>query len=244
MKFALKPLIVTGTSVALAALLASCQTAKSRPEPAPQPPAAPVEQPAPAQAVSGREFQVVTAESEVRILVYRSGSLAKLGHNHVITSHDLSGTVTLPDELTQAQFEIVMPVAPLAVDEPEKRAEEGAEFATLVSDDAREGTHRNMMKPEVLDGEHFPAITLRSQSITGANGDFDVSFEIDVRGQKHVLTAPVHIEELGDRLTAHGEMTVKQTDLGITPFTAAMGALAIRDEIRIRFDIHAALNGR
>ncbi len=242
MKFALKPLIVTGTSVALAALLASCQTAKSRPEPAQPPPASSIEQPAPA--VSGREFQVVTAESEVRILVYRSGSLAKLGHNHVITSHDLSGTVTLPDELTQAQFEIVMPVAPLAVDEPEKRAEEGADFATLVSDNAREGTHRNMMKPEVLDAEHFPAIILRSQSIIGANGEFDVTFEIDVRGQKHVLTAPVHIEELGDRLTARGEMTVKQTDLGITPFTAAMGALAIRDEIRIRFDIHAALSGR
>lgn len=242
MKFALKPLIVTATSVALAALLASCQAAKPKPEPAPRPPAAPVEQAIPA--VSGRAFQVVTAESEVRILVYRSGSLAKLGHNHVITSHDLSGTVTLPDDPTQAQFEIVMPVAPLTIDEPEKRAEEGADFATPVNDSAREGTHRNMMKPEVLDGEHFQAITLRSQSITGANGDFNVTFEVEVRGQKHVLTAPVHVEVEGDRLAARGELAVKQTDLGMTPFTAAMGALAIRDEIRIRFDIHAAVNGR
>ncbi|HZF14852.1 MAG TPA: YceI family protein [Steroidobacteraceae bacterium] len=242
MKFSLKPLIVTGTSVAFAALLAGCQTVKPEPGPAVPPPAAPVEQPAPS--IEGRAFQVLTAESEVRILVYRGGSLSKLGHNHVITSHDLSGTITLPEDPTQAQFEVVMPVAPLTVDEPEKRAEEGADFTAPVNDNAREGTRRNMLKPEVLDGDHFAAVTLRSASIARAGEDYDVTFGVVLRGERYELQAPVHVEVQGDRLRARGEMQVKQTELGIMPFTAAMGALAIRDEIRIKFDIHAALSGR
>ncbi len=242
MKFCRQRYVLAAATMVLAALLSSCRTHQPKPEPvAPPVPAAPT------QAVPfgpGRVFRVVTADSEVRILVYRGGKLAKLGHNHVIRSHDLSGVVTLPEDPTQARFEIRMPVAPLAVDEPESRAGEGPDFATPVAGDARLGTHRNMLKPEVLDGDHFPAVTVRSESIkTGiSDKDFAVTFAVELRGQTRELTAPVHVEVQGDTLSARGEMALKQTDLGITPFTAAMGALAIKDELRIKFDIRAALS--
>ena len=242
MKFCRQRYVLAATTMVLAALISSCRT----PQPKPEPAAPPVpEVPTPVVPLGpGRVFQVVTADSEVRILVYRSGKLAKLGHNHVIRSHDLSGVVTLPEDPTQARFEIRMPVAPLAIDEPESRAGEGPDFATPVGGDARLGTHRNMLKPEVLDGDHFPVVTVRSESIKpgSAEKDFDVTFAVELRGQMHEVTAPVHVEVQGDALSARGEMTLKQTDLGITPFTAAMGALAIKDELRIKFDIHAALS--
>ena len=38
-----------------------------------------------------REYQVVAEESLLQILVYRGGAMARLGHNHVIASHHLSG---------------------------------------------------------------------------------------------------------------------------------------------------------
>lgn len=244
MKFCSQRHVLGGAIMVLAALISSCRTPPPKPEPA----APPVpEAPTPAVPLGpGRVFRVVTADSEVRILVYRSGKLAKLGHNHVIRSHDLSGVVTLPEDPTQARFEIRMPVAPLAIDEPESRATEGPDFALPVDDNARQGTHRNMMKTEVLDGDHFPTVTVRSESIKpgGSKGDFEVTFAVELRGQTHELAAPVHVEVQGESLSARGEMTVKQTDLGITPFTAAMGALAIKDELRIKFDIHAALSAR
>ena len=242
MKFCRQRHVLAAVTLVLAALISSCRTPQPKPEPAappvPEVPT-PVVPPGP-----GRAFQILTADSEVRILVYRSGKFAKLGHNHVIRSHDLSGLVTLPEDPTQARFEIRMPVAPLAIDEPESRAGEGPDFATPVDDNARVGTHRNMMKPQVLDGDQFPAVTVRSESIKtgGTEKDFDVTFAIELRGQTHEMTAPVHVEVQGESLSARGEMTLKQTDLGITPFTAAMGALAIKDELRIKFDIHAAVS--
>ena len=68
--------------------LAACQTSPHRAEtPAPAPaPAAPSAAPA-----GAREYQVVAEESLLQILVYRGGAMARLGHNHVIASHHLSG---------------------------------------------------------------------------------------------------------------------------------------------------------
>jgi hypothetical protein len=224
-------------AMTITALLASCQV----PPPKPGPPAPAPATPA-APAISGRLYRVVQSESEVRVLVYRGGSLAKLGHNHVIASHDLGGTVVVPEDRTQTEFEIVMPTAPLAVDEPDKRAEEGVDFSTQVNDSAREGTHRNMMRPEVLDGDHYPVVTVRSRSITRAGDDYDVGFEVELRGLRHELHAPVHVVFDDRQLTATGELSFKQSDLGITPFSAALGALAIKDEVRLKFDIRAALS--
>jgi polyisoprenoid-binding protein YceI len=219
-------------ALTVAALLASCQAPPPKPGPTVAPPQAPAVPPP-----AGRRYRVVPAASAVRILVYRGGSLSKLGHNHVITSHDLSGTVVVPEDPTQTQFEIVMPVAPLTVDEPEERNREGADFSTQVSDTAREGTHKNMMKTEVLDGDNYPAVTVRSTRIARSGDDYDVVFEVELRGLKYQLEAPVHVVLDGGQLVATGEFAVKQSDIGITPFTAALGALAIRDEIRLKFDI-------
>jgi polyisoprenoid-binding protein YceI len=231
-------------AVAATAVLAACPLRPPRPSPpAPAAPTVPVT-PAITQPVSGKLYRVVPAESEVRLLVYRSGNLAKLGHNHVITSHDLNGTIVIPDDPTQAHFEIVMPVALLAVDAADQRAQEGADFATQVSDSAREGTHKNMMKPEVLDGEHYPTVTVTAVGIVRADDDYEVSFQVDLRGAQHILTAPVHLVIGAQELTATGELSFKQSDLGITPFTALGGAIAVKDEMRVKFDIHAALSER
>src|SRR5690242_7552286 len=65
---------------------------------------------APTPAAQGRRFDVVAADSLLTIRVYRAGTLARMGHNHVIASHDLSGSVSVPEDLTAASFELHVPV--------------------------------------------------------------------------------------------------------------------------------------
>src|SRR5262245_42146159 len=70
--------------------LAACQTS---PPPAEVPPA-----PAPVAEVGAippgaKTWPVIPEESLLQILVYRGGAMARLGHNHVIASHQLSGAV-------------------------------------------------------------------------------------------------------------------------------------------------------
>jgi polyisoprenoid-binding protein YceI len=185
----------------------------------------------------GRPFDVASRESLLTILAFRGGTLAKVGHNHVIASHDVTGTFYVPDDLSHSTFELHIPVAQLAIDEPELRAKEGPDFPTDVPDSAKEGTRRNMLSEALLNGTQYPDITLVSQHIDAAAGGSQIraDVQVSVRGQTHTVSVPVVYSLMNGELTASGELPLKQSDLGLTPFSALLGALAVQDEMRVRF---------
>ncbi len=84
-------------------------------------------------------FEIDPAGSLVVIEVRRGGTLARLGHDHVIASHDVRGYVA-PDE---GRADLYLRLDRLVVDERELRAE--AQFDTQPSDDAIAGTRANML---------------------------------------------------------------------------------------------------
>jgi hypothetical protein len=49
---------------------------------------------------------------------------------------------------------------------------------------------------------------------------------------------PVTIEEARpDMLIANGKFTLRQSDVGLAPFSVLMGAIAVRDELEIEYSI-------
>src|SRR5580704_4158253 len=111
----------------------------------------------------GKPYDVAPAESLLTVLVYRAGALAAAGHNHVIASHTLAGTIYVPEDVRAASFEVRVAVDALTVDEPGLRAEQGGgDFPPDVSESAREGTRHNMLGPALLDAADYPEIVLRS----------------------------------------------------------------------------------
>ena len=77
----------------LALLLTACGALKPR-HAAPPSPAESVPRPG---LPPGRAYRVDENQSELRILVYRAGPLARFGHNHVIVNHAIRGAVSLAD---------------------------------------------------------------------------------------------------------------------------------------------------
>jgi polyisoprenoid-binding protein YceI len=222
--------------------LAGCQTS---------PPAAEVpatEAPAPAPAPSerapvGAEYAVIAEESLLQILVYRGGAMARLGHNHVIASRHVTGTVSLTDDPLQTRFDISIPVNELAIDEPAMRETAGPDFPPGVPQSARDGTRKNMLSEALLDGAKYPAIRLRATDVVAAGEGFDVGVEITLKDQVHAVRVPVTIERREGALVARGEFPLKQSELGFKPFSVAMGTLVVLDEMRIRFDVTARKMG-
>jgi polyisoprenoid-binding protein YceI len=187
----------------------------------------------------GLPYEVVPAQSLLTIRVYRGGTLAKAGHNHLVASHDLTGTAYLPDDLTRASFELRFPVAGLTVDEAQLRALEGADFAAEVPDSARQGTRQNMLGEALLDAEHYPQIVLRSGQVdVAAPHELLVHTQITVRDHTSQIVVPVHLLMAADGLTVDGEFSLTHADLGLTPFSIMMGAMQVQDEMKIRFRIH------
>ncbi len=213
--------------------LSACQT--SPPPTAPPQPAAPAE----AAPAGAREYRVVAEESLLQILVYRGGPMARLGHNHVIASRHLQGSVFVTQDLLGSRFDIRIPVSELTIDEPAMREAAGAEFPAAVPQSAREGTRRNMLSESLLDGTNYPEIRLRATDVKVGADPMDVGVEVFLKGVAHQLRVPVQLVRHDDQLVAKGEFALRQSELGLKPFSVAMGTLLVLDEMRIRFEIVA-----
>lgn len=217
--------------------LAGCQTS---PSPAPIPTARVPEAGVPADA---EVYKVVAEESRLLILVYRGGAMARLGHNHVIASHHLEGDVFVTTDPLATRFDIRVPVNELAVDEPAMREVAGEEFPPGVPQSAREGTRKNLLSEALLDGVNHPMIRLRATDVRSAGDGYDVGVEITLRNQPHVVRVPVSLDRKDGALMARGEFVLRQSDLGLKPFSVAMGTLVVLDDMKIRFELSARGSG-
>jgi polyisoprenoid-binding protein YceI len=165
--------------------------------------------------------------------------MARLGHNHVIASHHLEGEVHLTDDLTSTRFEIRVPVTELTVDEPAMREMAGADFPANVPQTARDGTRKNLLSPALLDGANYPTLRLRATDVAATGESYDVGVEIAIKDQVRNVRVPVQLERKAGALIARGEFALKQSDLGLKPFSVAMGTLIVLDEMKIHFEISA-----
>jgi len=218
--------------------LAACQTS---PPVAETPSTAPAPAAPSAAPTGAREYAVVAEESLLQILVYRGGAMARLGHNHVIASHQLSGSVFVADDPLQSRFDINVPVNELTIDEPAMREMAGTDFPPGVPQGARDGTRKNMLSEALLDGEKYPVIRLRTTDVAAAGEGFDVGVEITIKDQVRSVRVPVTLERKEGALVARGEFPLKQSELGFKPFSVAMGTLVVLDEMRIHFEVVARM---
>jgi hypothetical protein len=222
--------------VFLAGALAGCQAHPPRPAlPSPPPPAALAPH-------EGRPYDVVSGQSLVTVLVYRDGTLAAAGHNHVIAVRSLTGTIYVPADPLRASFEVHLSVAAFTVDEPELRSAESAvDFPPEVPESARAGTRRNMLGAALLDAADYPEIVLRCERLEPQAGNAVVlaHIEAQVRGARRSFSVPAHYRLAGATLVVSGETPLAQSELGLTPFSALLGALQVRDEMQVRFRIEA-----
>lgn len=93
-------------------LLGSCQTPTRLPLPPQHEGAIPSASSAGAHA---ERYVIQSGLSDVRILVFKAGPLAALGHNHVLQAKVLTGEIYLDSDLRQSQFSMNIPVADLLV---------------------------------------------------------------------------------------------------------------------------------
>jgi hypothetical protein len=216
--------------------LAACQT--SPPPSKTPPPQDQVTEPG-ASPAGARELHVIPEESLLQILVHRGGAMARLGHNHVIASHQLTGTVYDTGDPLQTRFDISFPVSDLTVDEPALREQAGPDFPPGVPQSARDGTQVNLLSEALLDAAHYPAIRLRATDVIEAAGGYDMGVEISIKDQVRTVRVPVAIERGDGWFKASGEFPLKQSELGLKPYSFAMGALVVLDDMQVRFAVTA-----
>lgn len=182
-------------------------------------------------------FRVDPERSALIVYVYRGGRLARLGHDHVISSRDLRGHVWLAEDSSQSRADLYLPVAGMTIDDAELRAEAG--FDTQPSEKDIEGTRTNMLG-KVLDPAAYPYVRLRAGIAMGEPPRVLLDIDLTWQGVTRRITVPTDLTIEGDTLRASGEFEVWQSAFGIEPFSVLGGALRVQDRLDIRFELNAA----
>lgn len=185
-------------------------------------------------------YRVDPGQSELRVLVYRGGSLAHLGHNHVLVNHALAGSVIMADRLQTSSFEFAAPVENFVVDDAQARREEGADFSGEVPEDAKSGTLHNMLSATQLNGAQFPTLTVKSVAIDDVHGVPMAALTVSVAGHDSAVSAPFSLKADPGYLTATATFELLQSAVGIKPYSLMGGALQVQDSMQVKITIVAS----
>jgi polyisoprenoid-binding protein YceI len=218
----------------LVCTLAACSSVRPR-APAPQAPSPPeaalLSLPAPGT------YRIDSAGSELRLLVFRAGALANLGHNHVMTNRSVSGLVQIGGSISDSSLSLEVPVDQFEIDDAQARLEEGSEFAGEIPEDAKSGTRHNMMSSAVLNAAEFPIIKVRSTALHGTPGTLTADLTINVAGHQSAISVPLSLAGDSRRVTATGSIELRQTAIGLKPYSLMHGALQVQDAMRLKLKI-------
>jgi len=188
-------------------------------------------------------YKINGMESLIRIFAYRAGSLSRLGHDHVIASRTVGGfalkTPVEDGRRVIVEADLYMSLYSLMVDDEQLRAEAG--FGTDVSERARVGTRANMLAS--LDAVENPYVTVHIEGMLDNRqsvvAKVPLRATIAMHGVLLTIDVPTEVTIDENTLQAEGHFALRQSDFGVKPHSALGGALAVRDELDIAFQISA-----
>ena len=180
-------------------------------------------------AEGARVYRVDAGRSLVTIEVRRAGTLAKLGHDHVVASHDVHGLIA-PEH---GRADLYLPLQTLTVDEAKLRQEAG--FEESVPQEAIAATRRNMLG-SVLHADRYPFAFV---SVRAGRLDRPMTVLMTINGVTRTLPVAVRLDETRDELRASGELALTQTEFGIPPVAVLGGAIRVADDLKVRFTLDA-----
>ncbi len=177
-------------------------------------------------------FRVDPARSLVVLEVRRGGTFAQFGHDHVIASHSISGSIATDE----GRADLYIPLGELAVDEADLRAE--AALGPPLDPSDIEGTRHNMLE-KVLEAGRYPYALISVTNVGAADGARQLPFSMTVHGATRLVEASTRVEKSAAAISVSGTVAIYQSSFGITPFSILGGAIAVQDRVDIRFHIRA-----
>jgi len=184
---------------------------------------------------ANRVYRVDASDSLLQVRVHRSGPLASFGHDHVVASRDLQGYLLVNSRTGACRADFFAGVDRLTVDEPALRAAAGLD--NTLSDGDIEATRGNMLN-HVLESERFPFLQARLRRCDPSAHRFEVT--LSAHGIERALKlAPLTVRVDDGGVVVTGDLEVRLTDFGMTPFAAFGGLLQVGDALSVSYALAA-----
>ncbi|MDA8093051.1 MAG: YceI family protein [Betaproteobacteria bacterium] len=177
--------------------------------------------------------------SVILIHVFPAGPLARLGHQHIVSSRDAHGFVLERSGHAPGRTDLYFPVQSLQVDNPQDMRRFHLTERLSPRDIAATRAH---MLDAVLDASRYPYVRIEAVCRGKADPCRSLKARIWLHGRSRTVTLPVRVERAGRRLTATGRFTLRQTPFGITPYEILGGSLRVADRLTLRFRLRGRLD--
>ena len=157
--------------------------------------------------------------SVLTVHAFKAGLFSGFAHDHEISAPISAGFV---DDSGTGKVDFKAEVSRMKVLDPKLGADKRAEV------------QQTMLGASVLDSKHYPEIHFTSTQVRGnGDGHWVVTGILTLHGETQPVTAEV------SRTKGHytGSATLSQRQFGIKPISIAGGAIKVKDQIKIEFDI-------
>lgn len=185
---------------------------------------------------AGGDWNIDTARSRLTVKVLPAGLFASALHPHFFQPEDWSGEIAWnPNQPGSARVRVRFAADSLRDRQPKLSARDIARVESQVRG------------PDILDSARFPEVLFvagkleASQLPSGVSGEFlgRLAGTLTLHGRPHPVEFPIRGRLSGERLEAEATVTFRQSDFGIKPYTAALGTIAVRDEITVEVSLVA-----
>jgi len=180
---------------------------------------------------SAVHYTIDPVASRFTVRAFAVGLLSGFAHNPLIGIRDFSGEVNFsPDNLAASSVGITINSASFEV-QNDVSEKDRAEITRTMND-------------QVLEVKRFPEIAFESRQVSGMKlGEslyvLKIESDLFLHGVTRPQTISANVAPGDDKLRAYGEFSIKQSDFKIRIVSVAVGALKVKDELKLAFDIIA-----
>lgn len=167
--------------------------------------------------------QLGPRDGKVLVNVYKDGVAAKMGHDLTLQANKWSGQADLnPEAASACSIQVSVDIDSLEV-------LEGRGGAKSLSEGDKADIKKNIGKTL---GKG--TVSFASTGISGSPPRLSVQGNLTINGQSRPVTLDLTVDDSG---RAKGTTSFNQTQFGIKPFSAMLGALKVKDAVDVSFDI-------
>lgn len=160
--------------------------------------------------------------------VFKKGVFSGFAHDHHFEATKWRATVEIPErDARSTSVQVVV------------SADSLRDRQASLSEKDRRKVDAQAAGPEVLDAQHHPTIEFGSQLFEAEpHGDGEhlrgnLRGTLTARGRSVPMDIAIDAERSANEWRVRGEGRVKQSDLGIKPFSGFGGTVGVKDEIKV-----------
>jgi polyisoprenoid-binding protein YceI len=171
-------------------------------------------------------YNLGPSDGTLRVRTGRQGMAQKVGHDLTLEASNWKATVTVDPEAANSEVKATIEPRSLEV-------LTGAGGAKPLSDKDKKDIKKNIAGLLGNSSITFESTSVQPKGDAGAT----VLGTLSIAGQSRQVSLDLAIAPNGTDARLTGRVPIVQSNFGVKPFTAMMGALKVKDEVEVDLDV-------